>query len=369
MPRERVDQPEKIEYLSILDEKGQLDSDLEPEIETEVLTRLYRTMLLTRRFDERMLNLQRQGRIGTFAPVTGQEAAHLGAVAPLRPSDWVVPAFRETGADLWRGRRLESILVYFNGYNEGGAIPAELNNLPISVPVGSQIPHAVGIAWGMKYRGTDDVTLVFFGDGATSQGDFHEGLNFGAVFDAPVIFVCQNNQWAISIPLSAQTRSRTLAQKALAYGMPGIQVDGNDILAVYAASAEAVARARAGRGPTLIECVTYRLSMHTTADDPSRYRSEEDVEAWKKRDPLLRFKRYLEQKKAVSRGFFDEVETAIQDEIQAAVDRAEAEMKKMDDPMLMFDHLYAELPPYLSAQKKAFSRWVDRDSGREEDRG
>lgn len=369
MPRERIDLSDKIERLSILNEEGQLDSALEPKVELEVLTRLYRTMLLTRRFDERMLNLQRQGRIGTFPPISGQEAAHLGAVAPLRSTDWMVPAFREIGADIWRGRRLESILAYYNGFNEGGAIPANAYNLPISIPVGTQIPHAVGIAWSMKYRGTDDVTLAFFGDGATSQGDFHEGLNFAAVFDAPVVFVCQNNQWAISIPLSAQTRSQTLAQKAIAYGMPGIQVDGNDILAVYVASQEAIERARAGQGPTLIECVTYRMSVHTTADDPTRYRSDEEVEAWKKRDPLLRFQNYLEQQKSFSAEYFAKVEADVQDEIQTAVERAEAEMKQMDDPMLMFDHLYAELPPYLSAQKKAFSRWISRGGGREEDHG
>ena len=193
-------------------------------------------MLLARRFDERLLSLQRQGRIGTFPPISGQEAAHLGAAAVLRPSDWVVPAFREMAADIWRGRSLESIIVYNNGFNEGGRIPADRNDMPISVPVGSQILHAVGIAWAMRYRGKDDVAMTFFGDGATSQGDFHEGLNFAGVFQVPVVFVCQNNQWAISIPRSKQTRSKTLAQKALAYGIPGIQVDGNDILAVYVAA-------------------------------------------------------------------------------------------------------------------------------------
>ena len=367
MPRERIDISDKVEYLSILNENGEVDTELEPDIHPEELLKIYRTMLLARRFDERMLNLQRQGRIGTFAPISGQEASHLGAVAPLRPSDWMVPAFREAGADIWRGRSLESIIAYYNGFNEGGEIPPEMNNMPISVPVGSQVLHAVGIAWAMKYRGKDDVAVAFFGDGATSQGDFHEGLNFAAVFEAPAIFVCQNNQWAISIPRSAQTRSKTLAQKAIAYGMPGIQVDGNDILAVYSASEEAIARARAGQGPTLIECVTYRMSVHTTADDPKRYRTDEEVETWKKRDPLIRFRRYLEHKEVMMGDHFDQIEDEVQEEIQSAVDQAEARMKEMNDPMLMFDHLYAELPPYLSMQRQAFNQRIK--DGQEEDHG
>jgi pyruvate dehydrogenase E1 component alpha subunit len=351
MPRKKITISEKVEYLSILNEKGQLDQKLEPDIGEDVLLKLHRTMLLARKFDERMLNLQRQGRIGTFAPIKGQEAAQLGTIALLRPSDWMVPAFRETAAELWRGRSLESIIIYNNGYNEGIDIPAVRNDMPISVPVGSQIIHAVGLGWAAKYRKKDDVAMTFFGDGATSQGDFHEGLNFAAVFQAPVIFVCQNNHWAISVPLSKQTRSKTLAQKALAYGLPGIQVDGNDILAVYAAAQEAVQRARTGGGPTLIECVTYRLTMHTTADDPTRYRSDEEVEKWSKRDPLPRFQKYLLDKGRLSEEKLIEVESEIMEEIQAAVDGAEKKMEALGDPIDMFDHAYAEMPPYLKEQK------------------
>jgi len=281
MPRKDIKIPDKIEYISILNENGELDKALEPDIPEELLLRLYRTMLLARNFDERLISLQRQGRIGTFPPISGQEAAHLGAAAVLRPGDWFVPAFRETAAEIWRGRSLESVILYYNGFNEGVEIPEDSNDLPISIPVGSQILHAVGLAWAAKYRQTDDVAMAFFGDGATSEGDFHEGLNFASVFQAPAIFVCQNNHWAISLPRSKQTRSQTLAQKALAYNMPGIQVDGNDILAVYTAAREAADRARSGGGPTLIECVTYRMAVHTTADDPKRYRSTEEVEQWK----------------------------------------------------------------------------------------
>ena len=356
MPRKPIPLPYPIEHLSILDENGTVDAALEPRIEPAELLELHRAMLLGRRFDERMLSLQRQGRIGTFAPIAGQEAAQLGAVAALRASDWMVPSFRETAAEIWRGKPMENFIIFFGGYNEGGRVPPESNDLPLCVPVGSQVPHAVGLAWAMKYRGSDQVAMVFFGDGATSEGDFHEGLNLAAVFQVPVVFICQNNQWAISIPRARQTRSETLAQKAIAYGMPGIQVDGNDILAVYAAADEAVARARAGDGPTLIECVTYRLSVHTTADDPKRYRSDDDVAVWKKRDPIARFQRYLTDKGVLTPEKIEALETEIKAEIQAAVERAEGQMARMGDPLEMFDHVYAEMPPDLSAQKAELAR-------------
>ena len=358
MPRNTINIPDKIEYLSILNEKGELDASLEPDIPEETHLKLHRNILIGRKFDERLLNLQRQGRIGTFAPISGQEATQLGAVALLRPSDWMVPAFRETAAEIWRGRSLESVIIYFNGYSEGAEIPHDLNNLPISVPVGSQILHAVGLGWAAKYRQTDDVAMTFFGDGATSEGDFHEGLNFASVFQAPVIFVCQNNHWAISIPVAKQTRSKTLAQKALAYGMPGIQVDGNDILAVYAAAKEAVDRARAGQGPTLIECVTYRMAVHTTADDPKRYRTEEEVEKWRERDPIVRYQKYLVDKGLLSEDKIAGIESEVLEEIQAAVDGAEEQMKALGDPIDMFEHAYARMPAYLKEQKEAFAREV-----------
>jgi pyruvate dehydrogenase E1 component alpha subunit len=351
MPRKTITIDQPIDELSILDEDGQVDAELAPEIPPETLYRLYRTMLLGRRFDERLLNLQRQGRIGTFPPITGQEAAHLGAVAPIRPDDWLVPSFRETAAELWRGRSLESVIIANNGWNEGGLMPADSKDFPIAIPVASQIPHAVGLAWAAKYRRTDEVVMVFFGDGATSEGDFHEGMNFAGVFQVPVVFVCQNNHWAISIPLSQQTRAKTLAQKATAYGMPGIRVDGNDILAVYAAADAAVQRARAGDGPTLIECVTYRVQMHTTADDPKRYRNDEEVARWQRRDPLPRFEKYLLGKGILTEEKISGLQADIAAEIQSAVDRAEEQMKTMGDPLEMFDHNYAELSPTLKRQK------------------
>ena len=352
MPRKKITIPDKVESLTVLDEKGKLDKKLEPKIPEELLLKLHRAMLLGRRFDERLLNLQRQGRIGTFAPTSGQEASQLGAVAGLRPTDWFVPSFRETAAQLWRGVPMESVILGFAGYAEGARFETGQNNLPVSIPVGSQVLHAVGLAWAARYREKDDVAVTFLGDGGTSEGDFHEGLNFAGVYQAPVVFVCQNNQWAISVPRSKQTRSQTIAQKAVAYGMPGIQVDGNDILAVYAASAEAVERARSGGGPTLIECVTYRMMMHTTADDPKRYRTEEEVDAWKERDPIARFQTYLTAKKLLTDRKIKSLEKEIAAEIQAAIDSAEKQMKTAGDPLEMFDHVYAEMPPHLLAQKQ-----------------
>ncbi len=356
MPRKRIRIPTNIDYLSILDDKGKLDKNLEPDIPEELLLKLHKAVLLGRRFDERLLSLQRQGRIGTFPPVKGQEAAHLGAVALLRPSDWMVPSFRETPAELWRGRTMESVILYNNGFSEGSAIEAERNDLPISIPVASQVLHAVGLAWAIKYRKKDDVVMTFFGDGGTSEGDFHEGLNFAGVFQLPVIFICQNNHWAISIPLSKQTRSKTIAQKALAYGIHGIQVDGNDILAVYAAAEEAVHRARSGEGATLIECVTYRVAMHTTADDPKRYRTDKEVEQWIKKDPLVRFQKYLLSKELLTKEKIEAIEKEVEKEIQDAVDRSEEKMKSLGNPMDMFEHAYHELPPHLMNQKEKLAR-------------
>src|SRR6184192_3921889 len=297
MPRTVLEPRFQVEYLSILDSEGHLDPALEPKLSPDELRALYRAMILGRRLDERMVRLQRQGRLGTFAPIKGQEASQLGSVSTLRRTDWMVPSFRETAAMLLRGWPIEKLLLLFAGYLEGGQPDESQNDLPITVPVATQLPHAVGLAYAAQYRGDDAVVMAYFGDGATSEGDFHEAMNFAGVWHVPVVFVCQNNQWAISVPIKKQTHSRTLAQKASAYGFPGIQVDGNDVLAVYAASREAVDRARAGDGPTLIECVTYRLGVHTTADDPTKYRTDEEVKFWEQKDPLTRFRAYLEKKK------------------------------------------------------------------------
>jgi TPP-dependent pyruvate/acetoin dehydrogenase alpha subunit len=273
-----------VEHLGILDEEARLDEALAPEVSDELLLEMHRVMLWARRLDERMLSLQRQGRLGTFALVKGQEAAQVGAVAALRADDWMVPSYRETAASLFRGLPPENLVLYNAGFNEG-ADPGDGHDLPIAIPVGSQMLHAAGLAYGLSLRGLDQVVMTFFGDGATSQGDFHEAMNFASVLHCPLVFLCQNNQYAISVPVAKQTASKTLAQKALAYGMHGLRVDGNDVLAVYSACSEAVERARREHRPTLIECVTYRLGQHTTVDDPTKYRSDEEVREWEKKDP------------------------------------------------------------------------------------
>src|SRR2546425_838230 len=345
MPRTLIEPQSPIERLSILDSEGNLDTALEPKLAADDLKRLYRAMVLDRRLDERMLKLQRQGRIGTFAPIKGQEAAQIGSVFTLRPADWLVPSFRETGAMLWRGWPIEKLLSLYAGRLEGSSPGPEQRDLPVTIPVATQLPHAVGIAYGIQYRGEDAVVMTYFGDGATSEGDFHEACNFAGVWHVPVVFVCQNNQWAISVPLKKQTNSRTIAQKAIAYGFPGIQVDGNDVLAVYAASREAVERARAGEGPTLIECVTYRLGVHTTADDPTKYRTDEEGKAWEQKDPLTRFRAYLEKKNLLEQG----LEQQIDDEIARAVQSFES--LGPPAPLRMFDHASGEPPPHLLAQR------------------
>src|SRR5438128_4340857 len=320
MPRTILEPRFHVEYLSILDSDGNLDAALEPKLAPGELRSLHRAMVLARRFDERMVRLQRQGRIGTFAPIKGQEASQLGSVVTLRATDWMVPSFRDTAAMIWRGWPIEKTLLFFAGYVEGGRPAPDQRDLPITIPVATQLPHAVGLAYAAQYRGDDAVVMAYFGDGATSEGDFHEALNFAGVWHVPVVFVCQNNQWAISVPLKKQTHSKTIAQKALAYGLPGIQVDGNDVLAVYAVAREAVDRARAGEGPTLIECVTYRRGVHTTADDPTKYRTTEEVAEWERKDPLTRFAAYLEKRNLLEEG----LEQRVDEEIAEAVRRFES---------------------------------------------
>ena len=359
MPRTPLEPRFQVEYLSILDADGRLDAKLEPRIPPDELRRMYRAMLLGRRLDERMVRLQRQGRIGTFAPIKGQEASQIGSVVTLTRNDWMVPSFRETAAMLCRGWPIENLLQFFAGYLEGGQPGPDQHDLPVTIPVATQVPHAVGLAYAAQYRDDDVVVLCYFGDGATSEGDFHEALNFAGVWHVPVVFLCQNNQWAISVPLKKQTHSRTIAQKALAYGFPGLQVDGNDVLAVYAATREAVDRARAGDGPTLIECVTYRLAMHTTADDPTKYRSDEEVREWERTDPLTRFGVYLKTKSIA----IDGIEREVDEEIAEAIRRFES--MPPPDPLKMFEHVFAELPPGLAEQREEMSERLRAPAGDE----
>lgn len=358
MPRKKIDLPGTMEHLSILNADGEVDTELMPDLDEDQLQQLHRMILLSRRFDERLMSLQRRGQIGTFAPVKGQEASQIGVMATVEKDDWLIPAFRETAAAIYRGASLSGLFILQAGYNEGGRIPDDHNDLPIAVPVGTQMLHAVGIAYAMQYRKKQQVAVTFFGDGATSEGDFHEAMNFAGVFNTPTIFVCQNNQWAISTPRAKQTKSKTLAQKAFAYGVPGLQVDGNDVFAVYAAAQEAVERARAGDGPSLIECVTYRLSVHTTADDPTKYRSEEEVEEWEHRDPLVRLQKYLIEQDVLSQKKIETLEEDLKEEISQAWQAAQAEMEEIGDPIDMFDYVYDERPSYLEEQREAFQHFL-----------
>lgn len=361
MPRKKVRLEHAVEYLSILDKNGKVDEKLAPKIDNDVLLRIHRTMLLSRHLDERMLTLQRQGRIGTFAPAKGQEASQVAAMAALEMSDWFVPAFRETAAMLWRGIEPADLLLYNAGYNEGAAIPEDSHDLPIAIPVASQIPHAVGLAYAAGYRESDEIAITFFGDGATSEGDFHEALNFASVLKAPVIFLCQNNQWAISMPRGRQSESKTLAQKGLGYAIPSLQVDGNDVLAVYAAVQEAAERARAGEGPTMIECITYRMSVHTTADDPGKYRDESEVKKWRELDPILRLQKYLKAKKQLSDKKIETLEKELEQQIDKAWEDTHKRIQELTDPLVMFDDVYSEPPPYLQAQRQAFEQHLKRE--------
>jgi pyruvate dehydrogenase E1 component alpha subunit len=344
--------PRQGKMLQILDENGNLDEKMRPALSDADILSLYKNMAFIRIADRKALNLQRQGRMGTYAPIWGQEACQAGAVKDLNPKlDWIVPAFREIGAMYWYGVPLDAIYRYWMGDECGSMIPKDIQCLPVSIPVGSHMIHAVGIAWAAKIKGEKSVAMSFCGDGATSEGDFLEALNFAGVFHVPCIFIVQNNQWAISTPRKLQTASKTLAEKAFAFGFEGIQVDGNDIFAVYGASSEAIAKARSGNGPTLIECVTYRFGDHTTADDASRYRSPEEVKAWQPKDPFVRTKKYLVSKKLWS----EKEEAEWQENCTMKVNNiARAAEEAIDiNPSHFCDHMFATLPPHLREQKEA----------------
>ena len=301
--------------------------------------------------------MQRQGRIGTYLPARGHEAAVLGSVYPLRPTDWLVPVFREWAAYVWRGSPLENLILLYAGLPEGTSVPADIRDLPVCVPMGTHVPHAVGLACAARARREDSVVLCYFGDGASSEGICQEAMNFAGVFRAPIVFVCINNQWAISVPRSRQTRAKTLAHRAVAYGFPGIQADGNDLLAMVAVTREAVARAREGGGPTLIEAVTYRLAPHSTADDPTKYREDAEVGAWEAREPLPRLAA-TSRRRVSSTTRSTPLEAEVDAEVRAAIERAEARMREAR-PLDMFAHVYADVPAEVEAQRQEFVRELD----------
>jgi pyruvate dehydrogenase E1 component alpha subunit len=337
-----------VQRLSILDENGTADAALLPDLSAAAIRRMYELMVLARTFDQQAVNLQREGRLGTYPPLIGQEATQVGSASALQAADWVFPAFREMGVQLALGYPADRLLRYWAGDEEGQSPPGELNIFPVCVSVGTQIPHAVGAAMAARYRRDPVAVACYFGDGATSKGDFHEGFNLAGVFKLPLVFICQNNQWAISIPLKGQTASQTLAQKAIAYGFPGIQVDGNDVFAVYRATSEALARARSGGGPTFIECLTYRMADHTTADDAGRYRSAEEVAAWRGRDPLRRLELFMAGKGLWDENYGRECRSAAAATVTAAV--AAMEAAPPAERAAMFRHTAATLTPRQATQ-------------------
>jgi 2-oxoisovalerate dehydrogenase E1 component alpha subunit len=322
------------------------------------LLALYRGMVLTRAFDLKAVSLQRTGRLGTYAVSLGQEAVSVGIASAMRAEDVLLPSYRDNGTLLWRGTKMEEILLFWGGDERGNLSSGPAHDFPYCIPVGSQAPQAAGVAYAFKLRKEPRVAVCLFGDGATSKGDLWEAMNFAGVHKLPVVFVANNNQWAISVPLKLQTASETLAQKAIAAGFVGEQVDGNDVIAVRAAGDEAIAQARAGGGPRLIEALTYRLSDHTTADDAARYRPPEEVQARWKEEPIARLRAYLVAQKAWGKAQEEELAAECQKKIEAAIERYLASSPRA--PETMFDHLYAELPRTYAGQRAELSG--DRDA-------
>jgi pyruvate dehydrogenase E1 component alpha subunit len=359
----------KLEVIRVIDDDGRVvHPERDPALSGDELRRLYRTIVLVRILDERMLRLQRQGRMGFYLSSLGEEATHIGAAHALRDSDWLFPAYREAGAALYRGYALRAFMCQLFGNADdpvkGRQMPVHhsvrpLNFVSVSSPVGSHIPQAVGAAWAAKLQKRDDVAVAFFGDGATSTPTFHVSANFAAVFKAPVLLLCRNNGWAISVPRSLQTASATFAQKAIAYGMPGVLVDGNDILAMVHVVREAAARARAGEGPTLIEALTYRRGAHSSSDDPSVYRDPTEPAEWERKDPLDRLRKYMQARGELTAEVEAEARTQANDAINDAL--AFAESRPPKPPLAsLFDDVYGELTPRLVEQREALEAEIAR---------
>ncbi len=340
--------PLKGERLRVLDETGGIVAGLDPGLADAELRTIYERMVRTRAADAKALKLQRQGRLGTYPPSRGHEACQVGLASAMAGEDWLFPYFRDLGMYITLGYPLADYYHLWMGNEAGLKTPEGLNVFPIAIPVASQIPQAVGAGLAAKYRKLPIAIVTTFGDGATSEGDFHEGLNFAGVYRTPNVFFCLNNQFAISVPRARQTAAATIAQKAVAYGFPGVQVDGNDVLAVYAAAREALANARSGRGPTLIEAFTYRMGDHTTSDDAARYRSKEEVQEWELRDPLLRFRLHLAKKALWDEAYEKAVQDAAVEFVEKAV--AVAEARPAAAPEDLFAFTYAAMPPELEAQ-------------------
>lgn len=346
------------EGYQILTPEGEIVGPL-PDLTTEQLVSFYRWMVLGRTFSNRMVALQRQGRMGTFAALNGQEASAVGLAAPLKKEDWLVASYRENLSHFIKGAPLLAIMKQWGGYIAAD-YPRELNCPPFQVVLSTQTLHAVGIAQAMKYNKQPNVVVTTIGDGATSEGDFNEALNYAGVFKAPVIFVVQNNGWAISTPRHRQTAAEQIADRGAGFGVMSQVVDGNDVLAVYQVASEAIERAREGQGPTLIEAITYRVGAHTTADDPTRYRTAEEVEKWTRRDPIVRFRTFLMNEDLLTEAEDEALYKAIHAEIEEAVEAYEA--LPPPDPYEIFDIIYAEAPPQLQRQRAEFIRDLELET-------
>ncbi len=339
----------RVQRLEVLGENGKADPSVDPKLWPETLFKMYRTMVEIRAFDEIAFKLQRQGRLGTYPQILGQEATQVVPALALEPKDWLVPTYRGQGAYFARGMKLRYSLLYWGGDDRGVHFPEETNDLIFAIPVGSHLTQAAGLAWASKLKKDGAAALAYLGDGASSKGDLHEALTFAGAFKLPVIYLIENNHWAISVPRERQAACETLAQKAWGYGVCGLQVDGNDALAVWRAVSEALDRARSGGGATLLECETYRLGHHTTADDATRYRPAAEVEAWKRKDPVLRLKAYLE-----GRGLWDERRDA---DLRARAQEMIAEEVRAyeafppPNPLDMFANNYARAPWALIEQR------------------
>lgn len=344
--------------FQVMDNNGKITApQWKPDISDEMVLESYKFMLFARTADLMSVSYQRQGRMYTYPPNLGQEAIAVGAGKLFRPQDWLVPAFREMGAWLLKGARLRDLFSLWGGFEDGNLNSNAPNFLPICVPIASQLPHAAGIAYALKYQKKEGAVFAFVGDGGSSQGDFHEALNFAAVWKAPVIFIINNNQYAISVPLKKQTASRNLAVKAVAYGIPGIKVDGNDFFAVYRAALEARNHADNGNGPALLECVTYRKGAHTTSDDPSLYRSSEEEQLWEERDPIKRLRAWLAERSL----WKEEDEPALIDEYKKEIDK-EFSIYENHAPYPVEDVFrfhYHDMPPDLKQQQISYEKFLN----------
>ena len=349
--------PLEDKILRIIDNDGKgINPKLMPDLDNETIIKAYKDMLFERVADEMAVSYQRQGRMYTFPPNHGQEAIHIAAGMNMQEEDWLVPAFRELGVMLARGVTMKEIFLYYNGNEQGSNFANAKKVLPIAISIGTQYQHAAGIGYAIKYQKKDEVVFPFIGDGGTSTGDFNEALNFAAVWDAPVVFTIQNNQYAISVPISKQTKAKNLALKAVAFGMKGIKVDGNDIFAMHVAYKEAAEHARSGKGPILIEALTYRRGAHTTSDDPTKYRTKEEEDKWALTDPLVRLKKYMDEK-----GIWKEDEEKLIAEYKKEVDKQFLEAENFGPYPLneVFDFMYTDMPEDLKRQKAEYEQFLN----------